>query len=136
MMSLGEEADQFMEVASFGRILVFKNWYRALVQSYGDVQTQCVEAADRLQAVASHLFSQGRTGFGASAAGLSYAIRAEVQNGQARGLLTRFVLAKGNMLSYYEENVIELGKFLSLHPEAVAALGTWTKQIEYEKTNR
>ena len=115
----GMEADQFIEALTFGGMKVVGQWFRALVHSCGD---NCLSAADRLQTLAAHLIAQGHTEFGASAAGLSYIIRTGLQYGKAHGIMVPFVKAKGNMLSYYEEGVAELGRFLSSNPAAVAAL--------------
>jgi hypothetical protein len=123
----GMEADQFIEALTFGGMKVVGQWFRALVHSCGD---NCLSAADRLQTLAAHLIAQGHTEFGASAAGLSYIIRTGLQYGKAHGIMVPFVKAKGNMLSYYEEDVAELGRFLSSNPAAVAALAYWSQQVE------
>jgi hypothetical protein len=124
------EADQFMEAVSFGCMKVVVQWFRALVHACGD---SCQSAAVRLQTIAAHLFSQGHPVFGASAAGLSYIIRTGLRHGKTGGIMERFVKPKGNMLLYYEDNAVELGAFLSLSPDAAAALTYWVQQVHNDK---
>jgi hypothetical protein len=132
-IDMAEEINQVLEALAFGSKAVMASWFRALV---GSCKDSCWSAGDHLQIMANRLFHQGQTEAGASVAGLCYIIQAGLQTRQRRSILPRFVYAKGNMLSYFEHDIIEFGKFITRFPNAAAAIPAWTQTLQHAKTTR
>ena len=88
--------------------------------------------SQRLLLSGQRLSSQGKLEASASAIGLAHIISQVPPEGDCTESVARFADAKGNMLKFYERDVLSFGAFLAQCPAVAAVIPAWSHKLQQE----